>query len=74
MKRNSVANFASSYRNRSPSISVQPKTCILCHKAVPLGSNHLGKVDYCHECRIKIFDKKTTNDETLSDNTALKQW
>ncbi|CAO3626127.1 unnamed protein product [Cunninghamella echinulata] len=71
MKRNSVANFPSSYRNRSPSISVQPKTCILCHKAVPLGSQ-LGKVDYCHECRGKIFDKKS-DDKAPVDNTVSKQ-
>ncbi|CAO3609433.1 unnamed protein product [Cunninghamella blakesleeana] len=73
MKRNSVANFASSYRNRSPSISVQPKTCILCHKVVPAGNNHPGKVDYCNECRVKIFDKKTTDDEISSNNSVLKQ-
>ncbi|CAO3577254.1 unnamed protein product [Absidia cylindrospora] len=59
-KRSSVVNFTSSYRAQSPPVSVQPKTCILCHKAVPLGTQ-LGKNDYCHDCRAKISDNKPTN-------------
>ncbi|KAI8100053.1 uncharacterized protein BX664DRAFT_382494 [Halteromyces radiatus] len=70
-KRYSMASYASSYRTRTPSLSVQPKTCILCHKAVPLGTQ-LGKGDYCYECRTKIFDKSSSSSSS-SPNTDTTQ-
>ncbi|KAI8340738.1 hypothetical protein BC941DRAFT_467904 [Chlamydoabsidia padenii] len=70
MKRNSIACFTSSYNTRSPSsVSVQPKTCILCHKAVPLGTQ-LGKNDYCHECRVKISNNKSSPSITNSSEAT----
>ncbi|SAM06181.1 hypothetical protein [Absidia glauca] len=70
MKRNSIASFASSYNTRSPS-SVQPKTCILCHKAVPLGTQ-LGKNDYCHECRAKISNKSSSSPASTSPTESAQ--
>ncbi|ORX44587.1 hypothetical protein DM01DRAFT_1411261 [Hesseltinella vesiculosa] len=51
----SISTYTSRYR--SPSMSVQPKTCIYCHKAIPLGTQ-LGKSDACHQCRTNLFETK----------------
>ncbi|KAI8072697.1 hypothetical protein BC940DRAFT_291368 [Gongronella butleri] len=56
-KRSSMSSMAS-YATRYRAPQLQPKTCIYCHKAIPLGGAQVGKGDACHGCRVKLFDQK----------------